>query len=357
MRAGVDSEDTESKKDLSLRHGIPCRFTFHRAVVRGTRALRRRSCHGGRSHSAGRRVGGARGRRRGACDREDRARHPAREGRGGGGRRHGAIRERIADADAFPQPPCRTLRAGHQLGRFARRGALHTRRAAFRRRSRRGRADGVARHGGGRVGRVGVDPLGHRGREPQDPRHYGHTDPRHDVLFGRGRRGADSSVPEPRGGAQVVRDMDHGVAGRRDGGAAGAAAAGGRARPGAVGGGHQAAQPAAARRAVRPHDGPRRAPRAAAALSLHDPARGHRDGFLRPDRLRGARRAPRGAHALPRCRPPRADACVGAGRRGRAARLRHRIETADAAREYDHGPLGHSGRGVGRRTQQIHRLA
>ncbi len=75
-----------------------------------------------------------------------------------------------------------------------------------------------------------------------------------------------------------------------------------------------------------------------------------------PDRLRGARRAPRGAHALPRCRPPRADACVGAGRRGRAARLRHRIETADAAREYDHGPLGHSGRGVGRRTQQIHRL-
>ena len=104
---------------------------------------------------------------------------------------------------------------------------------------------------------------------------------------------------------------------------------------------HQAAEPAAAGRELRPHDGSQRPAHPHAAVPLHGPARRHRHGLLRPGRIhRTGRAAPR-AHALRQRRPPRPDARVDAFGRGPAAGLRPYFQIAGPPDQHRHGPDGH----------------
>ena len=101
------------------------------------------------------------------------------------------------------------------------------------------------------------------------------------------------------------------------------------------------AEPAAAGRELRPHDGSQRPAHPHAAVPLHGPARRHRHGLLRPGRIhRTGRAAPR-AHALRQRRPPRPDARVDAFGRGPAAGLRPYFQIAGPPDQHRHGPDGH----------------
>ena len=194
--------------------------------------------------------------------------------------------------------------------------------------------------------------AGHRdGGQPPHQGHHGHPHPRHDARFGHQFGGRNPPIPVERGGAQIVRHLDHGVAGRRHGQPARAAASRRHRGTGARRRRHQAAQPAAARRELCPHDGTQRAAHAHADLPLHGPARGHRHRLLRPGGFHRAGRAAPRTHAFRLGRPPHPDAGVDARGRGPASGLRPRRQEPRPADQHHHGPDGHSGRHLRRRPQ------
>ena len=275
-----------------------------------------------------------------------RSQNPAAESRHGPRRRGRPRRQRPGDADAFPQPAGRPLRAGRQFGGFAGRrtlpagrpaaGSLGTHLRPVARNRRRGLAGRGARAGG------------NSGRQPPDQGYHGHPDPRHDVRFGRrlGRR--DPAIPLRRSRPQVVRRLDDGIAGRRHGQPARPAASRRLGGPRTRRRRHQTAQPAAAGRKLRPDDGTEHPAHAPADLPLHRAARRNRHGVLRSRGIhRAGRSAPR-AHGVRLGRPPDPDARLDARRRRTTARLRPRGQTLRPADQHHHGPDGHSGRDLRR---------
>ena len=256
-----------------------------------------------------------------------------------------ACGQRPVDADVVPQSAGGPFRAGYQFGRESRRGIVSVGGAAAG--HRRAFVAGQRRYGGRRMDRVGAHPVVDHGCQPPYQGHHGNSDSGNDVRIGRRGARRDSPIHEQRGGSQIVRRLDDGIARRCDDPAADAARAGRGGRYGIDVRRSQTVESAAAGRALRPHDGAECRPYTHVDLSGHDVAVGYRDRLLRPDRFRGAGRAAPGADALRQRRPPRAYARLDAARCGDAARLRSLFETAGAAGQYADGAHGHSDRGVG----------
>ncbi len=76
------------------------------------------------------------------------------------------------------------------------------------------RSLGVAGRG---VARLGARAGRRDGGQPPHQGHHGHPHPRHDARFGHQLGGRNPPIPVERGGSQIVRHLDHGIAGRRHG--------------------------------------------------------------------------------------------------------------------------------------------
>ena len=120
------------------------------------------------------------------------------------------------------------------------------------------------------------------------------------MMFGSGHQfhSRDTPIPVERGGAQIVRHLDDGVAGRRHGRQPRPDAPRRRRGARAQRRRHQAAQPAAAGRKLCPHDGAQRATHPYAAVPLHRTAGRYRHRLLRPRGLHRTGRPAPGTHAL-----------------------------------------------------------
>ena len=152
---------------------------------------------------------------------------------------------------------------------------------------RRAFVAGQRRYGGRRMDRVGAHPVVDHGCQPPYQGHHGNSDSGNDVRIGRRGARRDSPIHEQRGGSQIVRRLDDGIARRRDDPAADAARAGRGGRYGIDVCRTQTVESAAAGRTLRPHDGAECRPYTHVDLSGHDVAVGYRDRLLRPDRFRG----------------------------------------------------------------------
>ena len=328
-----------------IRPRNPPRNSFRPPCDRRRRALRLRSRIGIGRRGRPRGVGLADGRAVRSHGARHHSENPVDKGRR---RRAGGVfacGQRPVDADVVPQSAGGPFRAGYQFGRESRRGIVPVGGAAAG--HRRAFVAGQRRYGGRRMDRVGAHPVVDHGCQPPYQGHYGNSDSGNDVRIGRRGARRDSPIHEQRGGSQIVRRLDDGIARRRDDPAADAARAGRGGRYGIDVCRTQTVESAAAGRTLRPHDGAECRPYTHVDLSGHDVAVGYRDRLLRPDRFRGAGRAALGADALRQRRPPRAHARLDAARCGDAARLRSLFETAGAAGQYADGAHGHSDRGVG----------
>ena len=324
-------------------------ISFHGACAADRGALHGRPPDRLGRRGARRHLGGTHGRR---LRPRHTGHHPAdtaAQSRHGTSGRRGARRQRPADADPFPQPAGRALCAGHQLGRRAGRSAVPAGGSPAGRLGALVRA--VARHRRRGMARRGTRAAGRDGGQPPHQGHHGHPHPGHDVRLGHQFRSRDTPIPVERGGAQIVRHLDDGVAGRRHGRQPRPDAPGHRRGARAQHRRHQAAQPAAAGRKLCPHDGAQRATHPYAAVPLHRTAGRYRHRLLRPRGLHRAGRPAPGTHALRQCRPPHPHAGVDARGRRPAAGLRPHFENPGAADQHRHGPDGHPGGHHRRRPQ------
>ena len=275
--------------------------------------------------------------------------NPPAESRHGPAGRRRARRQRARNADPLPQPPGRTLCPGRQFRSVARRGAVPARGAPAG--HRRALVRPVARHHRRRMARLRPRAGRRHGRQPPHQGHHGDPHPRHDVQFGRRVRRRDPAIPLRRSRAQSLRHLDHGIARRCHREPAHADAAGRRDRARAGRRRHQAAEPPAAGRELRPHDGAQRTAHAHTGLPLDGPAGRDRHGLLRPGGLHRACRPASGPHDLRLGRPPHPDAGLDACGCRPAADLRPAGQDAGPADQHHHGADGHPGRDLRRHPQ------